>query len=218
LIKQLKSHNQWKIHTKVVIKCKLPTAIASVNKIQSQKNTYKNNNKITTPKDLDGKCYRCDNEFHKAHECKLKHLTCHKCNTVGHIASVCLKGFKPERKFQKQVDADDSKDQKYSDQENQHFYINSITKQTIQNNSIKKDSSGKYIVDPTIDGIQCIMEFPESKIKKLNNVSLRTYIGEKINLIGFYECTIRRFGQKSAIGKLFVLANKVNKEVNFLQH
>lgn len=186
------------------------TAIASINKIQwSQKNTYKNNNTITTPKDLDGKCYRCGNESHKAHVCKLKHLTCHKCNTVGHIASVCLKGFKPERKFQKQIDADVSENQTYSDQENQNFFINSITKQLIQNNTIKKDSSGKYIVDPTIDGIQCIMEFdtgasvpsmsihnfkklfPESKIKKVNNVSLRTYTGEKINLIGFYEFTIR---------------------------
>jgi len=205
------------------------TTIASVNKIQwSQKNTYKNNNnKITTPKDLDGKCYRCGNESHRTHECKLKHLTCHKCNTVGHIASVCLKRFNPERKFQKQVDADVSENQKDSDQENQNFYINSITKQTIQNNAIKKDSSGKYIVDPTIDGIQCIMEFdtgasvssmsihnfkklfPECKIKKVNNVSLRTYTGEKINLIGFYECTIR-FGQKSAIGKLYVLADNVD--------
>lgn len=204
------------------------TTIASVNKIQwSQKNTYKNNNKITTPKDLDGKCYRCGNESHRAHECKLKHLTCHKCNTVGHIASVCLKGFKPERKFQKQVDANLSENQKYSDQDDQNFYINSITKQTIQNNVIKKDSSGKYIVDPIINGIKCIMEFdtgasvssmsihnfkklfPESKIKKANNVSLRTYTGDKINLIGFYECTIR-FGQKSAIGKLFVLADNVD--------
>jgi len=134
------------------------TTIASVNKIQlSQKNTYKNNSKITTPKDLVEKCCRCGNKSHRAHECKLKHLTCHKCNTVGHIASVCLKGFKPERKFQKQVDADVSENQKYSDQENQNFYINSIMKQTIQNNAIKKDSSGKYIVDPIIDGIKCIM-------------------------------------------------------------
>lgn len=103
---------------------------------------------------------------------------------------MCLKGFKPERKFQKQVDANVSENQKYSDQEDQNFYINSITKQTIQNNAIKKDSSGKYIVDPIINGIKCIMEFdtgasvssmsihnfkklfPERKIKKVNNVSL----------------------------------------------
>lgn len=51
--------------------------------------------------------------------------------------------------------------------------------------------------------------FPESKIQKVNNVSLRTYTGGKINLIGFYECTIR-FGQNSAIGKLFVLADNVD--------
>lgn len=49
---------------------------------------------------------------------------------------MCLKGFKQERKFQKQVDANVSENQKYSDQEDQNFYINSITKQTTQNNGI----------------------------------------------------------------------------------
>lgn len=51
--------------------------------------------------------------------------------------------------------------------------------------------------------------FPIKKIKKVNNVSLKTFIDEQINLIRVYECTIE-FKQKTASGKLFVLADHVD--------
>src|SRR5436190_13638227 len=64
-------------------------------------------------KSLAGKCFRCGNPNHRAHDCKLKHIVCLKCNTKGHLASVCLKVNRPNgpntKVIQKQTDILDCK-------------------------------------------------------------------------------------------------------------
>lgn len=78
---------------------------------------------------------------------------------------MCFKGFKQEKQFKKQVGADKNQNKSEDDEENHsNFYINSIEKQLTQElkgtiKTIKRDNSGKYVVNPITDSVTFSMEF-----------------------------------------------------------
>ena len=54
---------------------------------------------------LNGRCYRCGDQNHRANICRYKDEICHSCKKVGHLARVCMKGS-----YQNNFDQDQNED------------------------------------------------------------------------------------------------------------
>lgn len=169
--------------------------------------TSKEKASTSTPfAELQGKCFRCGDEKHRARDCWAMETTCRKCDKKGHLAKVCQQKIKKISQIESRS--------------------GSSSESEAEINLLKSKMTDKYMISVQVEGKTVKMEFDTGAslsaislkdFKKINlgkkmfktDMKFKTYTGEVFRASGvvFVKCTYK--GQ-DFFGKLYVIDKKVD--------
>lgn len=160
-------------------------------------------------RNVESKCYHCGKGNHNFSQCKYKTYKCKKCQTVGHLASIC-KGKKT--KF-------DTKEQHFLEKVENEEVVDMFQVNTTNENKIEEPLLVRVKVDDTwldmeVDSGAGVSVLPESiyfkkfSYSKLNKtpILLKTYNGQVIRPEGEIDVKVT-FNSKSKSCKLIIVKN-----------
>lgn len=179
--------------------------------IKKKQNTYVKPGtsfRVTSLKDLQGKCYRCGDADHRANVCRHINVKCTKCNKMGHLARVCLQTVR--QNSNNQIDEPDVVD----------------TESICDINAIRFNSTDKFMINVNIENKKVQMELDtgaalssmslvEFTRLRLGNrifktgLRMKTYTGELITPVGvaYVKCNYR---DQPFHGKLYIIRQDVD--------
>ena len=132
------------------------------------------------------KCFRCGMKGHDPNDCHFKDATCYKCEKKGHTSRVCTNRGKIHQVKEQEDDWDDPEE----------GYL-------LKMDGEKKEQEKPYMVWVKMDGKEMSMEvdtgashtvmteemfkesFPAKSLTK-TSLTLRTYSGEEVNVLGMF--------------------------------
>ena len=150
-------------------------------------------------------CYRCGSETHLANKCYHKETICNNCNIRGHLAKVCRrKSTAPAseskhpttQKCHACIQRNDADAVIPSDDDNHTYYIHRLNyKEPFKIQLNIRERNLEFEID-TGSGLTIISEvtyrnyFAKYNLEK-NNVTLKTYSGERLNVLGYITVELR---------------------------
>ena len=166
---------------------------------------------VTTPNPGTVACYRCGQKNHKASECRFKEATCHNCGKKGHIKPACRSRRQPQRgakQFHRRKGNTQWVDTHESGED--------TTDTDMEVNSVGKRSSPPILVEVQVNGQELTMEVDtgaavsivsEQRLKKVlphaeikaTDVKLKTYMSERIPLLGVTRVTVKYREQRKKL-------------------
>lgn len=135
------------------------------------------------PKNTGNRCWRCHYTGHQPDECKFKEQDCDYCHKMGHTSRACNSKKRDERE--------------------------AINKKTVKNVKVAEVSHDPILLNVQVNGQNLRMEldtgsgftimtkatyklhFPEVKLKKWENLVLRTFTSEKCTVAGWFYAEVK---------------------------
>ena len=149
-------------------------------------------------------CYRCLRTNHTPDKCRFINATCHGCHKTGHILPACKPNFAQSKEKVHTLNIGDS------DEEFLKTLSDSKDRNVIW---VSPEINGK-VINMELDtgaGVSIISKQDFDKYFKDNQLSetsltLKTYSGESIHPIGYFECEVK-LNHQTEVLNLYVLNN-----------
>lgn len=166
-----------------------------------------------------GGCYRCGGTTHNASDCRFMEAVCHTCHKRGHLARKCRMGRQDKQRDNKKIGDNRPRPTYFlegdaSVEENTYHLFN-VKGNKVKPYTVKVDINGQE-VDMEIDTGAGVTLVNEETFKMLGGrmqhttVNLRTYTGDKVNVLGEIKAEVKYNGEHNQLPLLVVQGRAPN--------